>query len=252
MRQAIIVQARTGSTRLPNKVCLPFYQGQSILAILLQRLQQTQARLPVILATTIHPQDDPVVALGESLGIQVVRGSEEDVLDRFIQAARQHEVEGIIRVCADNPFFDLTSLDELIAFHQQEPSLAYASFTFDGLLPTIRTHIGLFGEATTLTALEQVAAETGEPFFHEHVTPYLYREGTRFEMDLRPVPQALAGRTDLRLTLDTAEDFAYQQALYEAVIALGDPPKISAILSVIEQNPSYLRRMEMEIRRHQK
>lgn len=252
MRQAIIVQARTGSTRLPNKVCLPFFQGKSILEILLKRLQQNAAHLPVILATTVHPQDDPVHAIGQAGGVAVFRGDEEDVLDRFVQAARTHEVEGIIRVCADNPFFDLEQLDVLVAAQEAAPQVDYLSFSFDGIKSTIRTHIGLFGEATRLDSLEAIAAETDEKFYHEHLTAYLYREGSQFSQELLAVPNLLEGRTDLRLTLDTPEDFAYQQELYTHVLAQSPEPNISTILKVIEQNPTYLQRMKHEMERQQK
>ena len=107
----IIIQARTGSTRMPEKVIQPFYQKQTILDLLLEKVKKLD--LPVVLATTTNPSDDRLCTRAEIHGVPVFRGSENDVLDRFIQAARLYGFSKIIRVCADNPFLDLSALQTL-------------------------------------------------------------------------------------------------------------------------------------------
>ena len=109
----IILQARTGSTRMPEKVILPFYQEQSILDLLLEKVKKLGVQ--VVLATTINPFDDRICALAGNHNVPVFRGSENDVLDRFIQAAQQYSFSKIIRVCADNPFLDAAEMQTLIS-----------------------------------------------------------------------------------------------------------------------------------------
>ena len=108
----IILQARTDSTRMPEKVILPFFQEKSILDLLLEKTKKLVA--PVVLATTLNPSDDRICRLAEKHEVPVFRGSENDVLDRFIQAARKFGFSKIIRVCADNPFLDFTGMQTLI------------------------------------------------------------------------------------------------------------------------------------------
>jgi spore coat polysaccharide biosynthesis protein SpsF len=105
MKIAIIIQARTGSTRLANKMLKPFYQNQTILQIIIENLKR-DIDLPIILATTNNPNDDCLEQVAEENGIFCFRGSEENVLQRFIDAAHQYQVDVIIRVCADNPFLN--------------------------------------------------------------------------------------------------------------------------------------------------
>lgn len=148
----IILQARTGSTRMPEKVILPFYQGQSILDLLLEKVKKLG--IPSVLATTVNPSDDRICALAEKHAVPVFRGSENDVLDRFIQAAQQMGFSKIIRVCADNPFLDLAGMQRLITeFNQSDTD--YLSFQLAGGKPSILTHFGFWTEAVRLEALEK-------------------------------------------------------------------------------------------------
>ncbi|HNX57329.1 MAG TPA: hypothetical protein PKO30_17160, partial [Prolixibacteraceae bacterium] len=79
----IILQARTGSTRMPEKVILPFFEGKSILDLLIEKVKKLG--IPAVLATTVNPSDDRICDLAARHDFPVFRGSENDVLDRFIQ-----------------------------------------------------------------------------------------------------------------------------------------------------------------------
>ena len=97
----IIIQARTGSTRLPSKMILPFYGNDGILSILLSRLTQCKLADSIIVATTSSSPDDAICDLVREHRVKCFRGDENDVLDRFIQAARYYGISKIIRICAD-------------------------------------------------------------------------------------------------------------------------------------------------------
>ena len=103
----IIIQARTGSTRLPQKMILPFYENEGIFSLLLKKLTITFDKNDIILATSVNENNDVLVEIAERYGIKYFRGSENDVLQRFIDAAKEFNAENIIRVCADNPFLDI-------------------------------------------------------------------------------------------------------------------------------------------------
>lgn len=104
--KAIIIQARTGSTRLPGKVLADFYDGQSILEIIINRCKELDAEWPVIVATSAADADKAIVNLATACGVKTFAGDEQDVLKRFIDAAEQFGARKLIRVCADNPFLD--------------------------------------------------------------------------------------------------------------------------------------------------
>ena len=105
MNIGIIIQARMGSTRLPGKILKPFYGGKTLLETLLDDLHKVEGA-KVIVATSVNENNDKLVTFLKEKGELVFRGSENDVLDRFIKAAEINDVDGIVRICSDNPFMD--------------------------------------------------------------------------------------------------------------------------------------------------
>ena len=210
----IILQARTGSTRMPEKVIRPFYQEQTILDLLLEKVQKLG--VPAVLATTVNSSDDRICALAASHEVPVFRGSENDVLDRFIRAARQAEFSKIIRVCADNPFLDVAGLKTLVQeFEKSEAD--YLSFQLAANKPSILTHFGFWAEAVRLDALEKAANLTSEKLYHEHVTNFIYENQEIFKVQFIPADPAVFSRTDIRMTLDTPEDFEIQKEIFAQI-----------------------------------
>lgn len=211
MNLGIIIQARLGSTRLPGKILLPFYGEQTILDILLEKLHRV-TELPVIVATTNDPSDDRLVTFLKAQDELVFRGSENDVLDRFIQAAECYHLDGIIRICSDNPFLDPEGIQTLIE-KAQTSEAHYIGFRINGL-PSIKTHFGFWGEYATLEALKKVAATTDDLPAHEHVTIHIYSHPEEYLCEWIDCPNFIQGRNDIRLTVDTLIDFANAQMVY--------------------------------------
>ena len=104
-RTVAVVQARMGSTRLPGKVMLPLL-GEPALTLVLRRLGRARTLDEVVVATTPLPEDDPIVELAERTGHRVVRGSETDVLDRYLAAARATDAGVVVRITSDCPLID--------------------------------------------------------------------------------------------------------------------------------------------------
>jgi len=245
----IILQARTGSTRMPEKVILPFYQEQSILDLLLEKIKKLG--IPAVLATTVNPSDDRICTLTAKHEVPVFRGSENDVLDRFIQAARQFGFAKIIRVCADNPFLDLDGMQTLIAEFSKSDA-DYLSFQLAGNKPSILTHFGFWTEAVRLDALEKALKLTEEKLYHEHVTNFIYGNPELFNVQFIQANPLVFSRTDIRMTLDTPEDFEIQQKIFATISKENPNFGIPEIVCWLDQHPEILKLMKSEILRNQK
>ena len=245
----IIIQARTGSTRMPEKVIQPFYQDRTILDLLIEKVKKLNA--PVILATTVNPSDNRLCVLAEKHRVQVFRGSENDVLDRFIQAAHQFKFSKIIRICADNPFLDLAGLQTLVTEFSQSDA-DYLGFQLAGNKPSILTHFGFWAEAVRLDALEKVANMTSEKLYHEHVTNFIYGNPRSFKVQFIPADPLVFSRTDIRMTLDTPEDFKIQMKIFTIISKENPNFGISEIVIWLDKHPEILEKMKNEILKNQK
>lgn len=246
MKDGIIIQARTGSTRLHNKILLPFFGEERIIDILIANIKSACPALPLVLATTTRAQDDVLQEVARKWGIHCYRGSEDDVLSRFIGAARAYGLERFVRVCSDNPFLMAADFANLFAAHDAQPDADYVSRAFADGRPVIKSHLGLFAELTTTDALLRVAATTQEKLYIEHVTIYLYTHPDAFRCCLLPLPPELEGRTDLRFTLDTPDDFRLLQRLYAAYRTETDGSP-AALLALVQQHPEYREKMLQNI-----
>jgi spore coat polysaccharide biosynthesis protein SpsF len=197
-----IIQARMASSRLPGKVMLDI-AGKPMLQWVIERTRLSKRIEKVVVATTRDPADDPIAAFCEKNGIEYSRGSHHDVLDRFYQAAKQHEADVIVRITADCPVIDAAVIDHTLRRFFEEN----VDFAANRLPPPWkRTYpIGLDVEVCTFPALERAWKEAQEPFEREHVMPYLYDTEGRFQILLvNHEPDYGA----LRWTVDTPQDLA--------------------------------------------
>lgn len=246
MKTGIIVQARTGSTRLPNKMILPFYNEDSILEIILNRLKD---KFFVVLATTVNQKDDSLIAIAKKTDVSFYRGSESNVLDRFIKAAEENNIETVIRICADNPFINVELLEQLLAKYDGED---YCSFKYNNGKPTILGHLGLFAEITTIQTLKKVNTLTEEKFYREHVTNYIYNHPETFVVKLHDLPAEINNYEGIRLTVDTIQDFKSTQELFKQFNGAESIDDIQNLLNEIRSNNVLLLRMQEEIENNSK
>lgn len=173
----VVIQARTGSTRLPGKV-LADVGGMPMLAFQLRRLLPMARRegWTVVVATSDLPGDDPVADLGGDEGVAVVRGSEADVLRRFAQAADAFPTDTVVRLTGDCPLTDPAVVAAVVALHRSTGA-DYTSNVLPRSFPK-----GLDVEAMSSTALRAADAAATAAADREHVTPYLYRHPERFRL----------------------------------------------------------------------
>ena len=199
-----IIQARMGSTRLPGKV-LRDLRGQSMLARVVSRVRAASLVDEVLVATTNLPVDDAIVAECRNCGVSVWRGSEQDVLDRYFQAAQFAKADIVVRITSDCPLIDPEVTDKTVrAFLEHSPD--YASNTIVRTYPR-----GLDTEVISASALGRAWGKARKPYEREHVTPYLVEHPSAF------VLLSVTGDHDYsahRWTVDTAEDLEFVQAVY--------------------------------------
>lgn len=245
----IIIQARTGSTRLPHKMLMHFYREKTILDLLLIRIKDNlRINLPIIVATSDNEQDLEIVKIAKRNDVYVFQGNENDVLDRFIEAAKSVEADSCIRICADNPFLSMAFLNQLLEYVENN-ECDYASFMTDNGIPSIKTHYGLWTEFITLNALKRISHMTDEKLYHEHVTNYAYEHRDLFRCVFLPIENDIL-KYEFRLTVDTIEDFENARKIYEQLIVNKKAIEYNNIISLISKET--LENMKLQIMNNSK
>jgi spore coat polysaccharide biosynthesis protein SpsF len=196
---AAIIQARLGSTRLPGKVLMPL-GGRPALDHVIERVTAAKTVDLVVIATTLAPGDDPIADYCARNGIACVRGSEDDVLSRYLDAMRLWPSDIVVRITADCPLTDPALIDDVVAALKADATLDYHSNT----LPPRRIPHGLDVEAFRRAVLERAGREATRADEREHVTPYIHRHPELFRITQAILPKDISG---CRLTLDTQADW---------------------------------------------
>lgn len=239
----IIIQARMGSTRLPRKVLMPAIGGKCILDIQTLLLKSTFPNYSLIIATSIAEADDAIANYAAENNIHCYRGSENDVLARFTTAAKEHGLQEVYRVCADNPFLDMQLMHEMDIV--DKANVDYLSYQDAQERPAMQTHFGFFAEWVRVSALDTIVANTDEPIYREHVTNYIYQHPDLFNIEWMSMPDIISHRSDIRLTVDTEKDMNFASELYTQIENIED--KISGIVNWIDSNPDIQKSMSAQV-----
>lgn len=197
MKTIVIIQARMGSSRLPGKI-LTSLGKHDVLKYVVERCRKIEGITDVVVATSVLPQDDVVEQWCIANEISYYRGSEEDVLDRYVQCAKEYHPDYIMRVTADCPFVDYEMASELVKQIERHP---VDIIDVQGELPR-----GLAVELISYEALCRIHKVGTESRHREHVTYYAYEFRDQFQ---RCTYEAPSNRCypELRITLDTEEDY---------------------------------------------
>lgn len=250
MSIGIIIQARTGSSRLPGKIILPFFENNSILTLLIEKLNRNFSN-PVIISTTKKPNDDVIIEQAKKLKIKFYRGDTNNVLKRFIDTATHFNLKTVVRICSDNPFLSIKYLKELIEVWNDD--FDYLSFRLSDGTPSILTHYGFWAEVVSLEALKKADVNLPANNKHrEHVTSYIYSHPNMFSLKFLDIPTSIQIRDKIRLTLDTLADFKLQKYIYAYLVNKNPNFDVEEIIDFLEKNPSYYELMNMEILKNTK
>lgn len=230
MKVVAVVQARLSSSRLPAKVLLDL-AGKPALERCLRRVSRFRRVDEVVVATSGQPADDVIAAASRRLGYRVVRGSETDVLSRYVLAAKETDADVLVRCTSDCPLLDPVLSSQVIdRFLSGDAD--YAANTIDRRLPR-----GLDTEAFSVDALmraEQLAAAREE---REHVTLHMYRHPAVYRLISVEVPTHREDWSSLRWTLDTLDDYRFLYEVFDLLAERADIAGIEEVLALLAREP---------------
>ncbi|WP_199287747.1 cytidylyltransferase domain-containing protein [Pseudotamlana carrageenivorans] len=244
MKVVVVTQARSGSTRLPNKVLLKVKE-KTLLQIHIDRIKQAEEVDSIFIATTNKKVDDVIEDLANNLGVNFYRGSENDVLDRFYQTVKDIKPDFVVRLTSDCPLIDPKLLDEVIS-QAKTKNLDYYANIIEERYPD-----GQDIEVFKFWALEKAWNEASLISDREHVTPYIrnnssYKGGEVFKSENHGLRD---NYSHVRLTVDEFQDL---EVIKHIVNELGfdqdwktyadyylNNPKIKTLNSTIVRNEGY-------------
>lgn len=229
MKTKVVIQARMTSSRLPGKVLLPVL-GKPLLSTMIDRLSRMKTIDGIIVATTDRDTDDPVEKLARAKGADCFRGSEEDVLDRVLKAARKYEADLIVETTADCPLIDPVECDKVVRLYRSG-GLDYAGNCTPHTYPR-----GMDTQVFSRKTLEDVARRTNDPVDHEHVSYYIYQHPEFYRLGCVTPPAELE-RPELRLTVDTPEDFALVSRILEGLSHRGSEFSLAEVIHYLDAYP---------------
>ncbi len=247
-----IVQARTGSTRLPGKV-LREVRGKTLLEHLVDRLKAGKSIDRIVLATTVKASDDAIVEVAKQTGVGWFRGSEDDVLSRYVGAAQAYEAEVVIRVTSDCPLIDPGVIDRVVDLYFRS-GVDYASNTIERTYPR-GLDVEVFSMQALLRAealssklpsgqisersLEQLPGHSTAHPYREHVTLYMYRHPEKFSLANLAAEGELHW-PEVRLCVDTPEDFLLIETIYRELYQEGEIINITDVIGLLKSQPELL------------
>lgn len=232
MKIGAIIQARAGSTRLPRKILrnLPFGGKTTVLQQAIRRLKKSRRLGDIIVATTVGKEDNDIVDIARRERVKHQRGSNRNVLSRYYSAAKNNNLDVIIRVTSDCPCVDPQILDLMIERHIKTKS-DYTSNCVKRSYPH-----GLDIEVFNFDTLEKAYKNAKRDYEKEHVTPYIIRQKRIFKITEIKAPKNLYA-PNIRITLDTEEDYALLCAVFDYLYPKKTYFNAYDILNLFRQKP---------------
>ncbi len=231
-RSLVVIQARKGSSRLPNKVLLPL-AGSPLLLRVVERVMAARRVQGVVVATTTDAIDDEVEALCAEERIPCFRGHPTDLLDRHYQAAREFGAEHVAKIPSDCPMIDPAAIDRVFeAYEAKLGQVDYVSNLHPNTYPD-----GHDVEIVPFSVLETAWKEAKRDFEREHTTPFIWEQPERFRLANIAWETGKDYSMSHRWTIDYPEDYAFIQRVYEELGFQNPCFGIDDVLKLIERKP---------------
>ncbi|WP_375417216.1 cytidylyltransferase domain-containing protein [uncultured Hymenobacter sp.] len=228
-----LIQARRGSSRLPDKVRLALC-GQPLLVRQVERVRRARLVGQVAVITTQERSDDALADLCEQHQIPCFRGSSQDLLDRHYQAARHFgETGGVVKIPSDCPLIDPAVIDRVLGFYLETEG----QFDFVSNLHPATYPDGNDVEVMSLAALETAWREAQRPLEREHTTPFFWENSGRFRLANVAWQTGLDYSMSHRFTIDYPADYEFIRAIYEALFPANPAFGLADILDLLTQRP---------------
>jgi spore coat polysaccharide biosynthesis protein SpsF len=232
MTTVIIVQARMASTRLPGKI-MKEVLGKTLLEHQIERLRRVKQADKLVIATTDHGEEQPIVDLCERLEVDSFRGSENDVLSRYYGAATQYGADMVVRITSDCPLIDPAVVDGVIDhFQRRHSEVDYASNTF----PELTYPCGMDTEVFSYRALKEAYQEAVDLPEREHVTIFIKRRPERYRIVNLPYRQDVSRH---RWTVDTPEDLELIARILTALYPQNPEFTLEDCLDLLKKHPEW-------------
>ena len=228
----IIIQARTGSKRLPNKVMMKI-NSKPILQHIIEFLNYSKLTDEIIIATSDQSEDDVICNLANSLNKKCFRGSSHDVLGRYYDCAKYNHADLIIRITADNPLIDPTLVDKIIQTCK-ETNCDYASNMINETYPS-----GYLVEAFSFDVLEKLHRQSHDLQSREHVTFKIRQNPKSFHIENILAPNHLR-RPSWRLTVDHKEDFELISQIFSKLYVMNSYIKYEKVVDLLDNEKKLL------------
>lgn len=229
MKTLIVIQARTGSSRLPGKVLLPL-AGAPLLVRMVERVKSARTNADVVVATTVDPADVTVATICEDHGIACFRGHPTDLLDRHFRAAEAHGAELVVKIPSDCPLIDPRIIEQVLA--AVEDGDDFVSNLHPATFPD-----GNDVEVMRFAALECAWREATAPHEREHTTPFLWDQPERFRIRNVRWERGEDYSMSHRFTIDYAEDYDFVRAVFDALWPESPMFSLEDILDLLQRRP---------------
>ena len=226
-KKCVIIQARTDSRRLPNKILLHI-EGKSMLWHVINRIKNIDSD-EIIIATTTRDMDDVIVKIGEDFGVKIFRGKTDDVLDRFYQAAKKYAVDVIIRITADCPLIDANESNKVLK--------EFMKGDYDYISNDSETYPnGLDTECFSFKALEDSWNESRLKSDREHVTSYIWKNPKKFRISVVN-NNSKSKLDDMKWSVDNKEDFNFVKTIYSKLYDYDNDFTMNDVLKLLAKEP---------------
>ena len=229
MRIVATIEARMTSTRLPGKVLLPCI-GRPLLELMIERLRHVPGLDDIVIATTINSSDDPIVELAQKLSVSCWRGSEENVMERVLQAAFNSQADVIVELTGDCPLID----PEIVQYCLDEWTIRGVDYLANCIERSYP--IGMDTQVFWTKTLADAFSRTQDINDLEHVSLYIYKHPELYKL-LNLLAKEDHFDPGLRLTLDTSDDYRLINIIFEQLYQVNQNFSLDDILQFLRINP---------------
>jgi spore coat polysaccharide biosynthesis protein SpsF len=229
MKIVILIAVRMKSTRLPRKA-LAIIEDQLLIEHLIDRIKTCKKVDQIVLCTSVHPDDKILTKIAEKKGIKWFRGSEDDVMDRFIKAGKKENADILVRVTGDDVFISPKFIDYAIDNHIK----CNADYSITEELP-----FGVAGEVIAMQALKKAHRHAEDPSSSEYMTWYLDNPEF-FKVNKIHVNEKLK-RPQYRLTCDTIDDLKLIREIFKRLYSKGSIIRLKDVINLLDKNPDLVK-----------
>lgn len=232
LRLIVVIQARTGSTRLPGKVLRPL-GGRSVLTRMIERVRAATTASEVVVATTTYADDDEIARICRQEDVPCFRGHPTDLLERHYRAGIAWRADAVVKIPSDCPLIDPQVIDRVLCYYLAHcEQLDYVSNLHPATYPD-----GNDVEVVSMDALEVAWKEARRAFEREHTTPYLWENPGRFHLGNVTWETGLDYSMTHRWVLDYLEDYRLMAAIFDTLYERKPLFGLADILYLLELRP---------------